>query len=255
MIYLIASASSAFYGIASGLGAVTLLRPLLDAVSPLPPTSIAMLCTMAALCASLINAFFALSQPIPLPQDDLLMLATGSALGGILGDLAASRFTLMLPETAIVLLQNALLLTLVALPLLYFGQLSNRLSPLGFSRMFSFPLALLIGLFASFLAFGAEPLTLMLFIVFFDADHNESAFAALTVSLFAMAGKLLTMLIRLRFALPDADALLFVVPGTIGGALLAMLPGTHSISQRTSESFLRLSVFTSLLNVAAAYLR
>ena len=38
-----------------------LLRPLLDAVSPLPPSSIATLCTMATLGAALISAFFALS--------------------------------------------------------------------------------------------------------------------------------------------------------------------------------------------------
>ena len=68
MIYLIAGGLCAYYGIASGLGAVTLLRPLLDAISPLPPASVAMLCTMAALCASLVSAFFALGQPIPLPQ-------------------------------------------------------------------------------------------------------------------------------------------------------------------------------------------
>ena len=75
MIYLIAGGLCAYYGIASGLGAVTLLRPLLDAISPLPPASVAMLCTMAALCASLVSAFFALGQPIPLPQEDLLLLA------------------------------------------------------------------------------------------------------------------------------------------------------------------------------------
>lgn len=252
MIYLIASGLCTFYGIASGLGAVTLLRPLLDAVSPLSPSSIAMLCTMAALCASLVSAFFALGQPIPLPQEDLLMLAVGAALGGILGDLAASRFVAILPSASCVLLQNALLLTLVALPLLYFGALSPIIQPLGLTRMLTFPVALVIGMLGSFLAFGAEPLTLMLFFLLFDAENDESSFAALTIALFAMAGKLLTMLIRQRFSLPDAGALIWLLPGTLAGALLAMIPRAQQIPQRTGDALLRLSVFTSLLNIAAS---
>lgn len=253
MIYLIAGGLCAYYGIASGLGAVTLLRPLLDAISPLPPASVAMLCTMAALCASLVSAFFALGQPIPLPQEDLLLLAVGAALGGILGDLAANRFFAVMPASACTLLQNALLLTLIALPQLYFTRLSHTLMPLALPRTLGFPVALTVGLLGSFLAFGAEPLTLMLFFLLFDAEDGESAFAALTITLFSMAGKLLTTLIRARFALPDAATLLWLLPGAILGALLAMLPPIQRLlPRRAGDVLLRLSLFTSLLNMAAS---
>ena len=253
MIYLIAGGLCAYYGIASGLGAVTLLRPLLDAISPLPPASVAMLCTMAALCASLVSAFFALGQPIPLPQEDLLLLAVGAALGGILGDLAANRFFAVMPAYACTLLQNALLLTLIALPQLYFTRLSRTLMPLALPRTLGFPVALTVGLLGSFLAFGAEPLTLMLFFLLFDAEDGESAFAALTITLFSMAGKLLMTLIRARFALPDAATLLWLLPGAILGALLAMLPPIQRLlPRRAGDVLLRLSLFTSLLNMAAS---
>lgn len=256
MIYLIAGGLCAYYGIASGLGAVTLLRPLLDAISPLPPASVAMLCTMAALCASLVSAFFALGQPIPLPQEDLLLLAVGAALGGILGDLAANRFFAVMPASACTLLQNALLLTLIALPQLYFTRLSRTLMPLALPRTLSFPVALTVGLLGSFLAFGAEPLTLMLFFLLFDAEDGESAFAALTITLFSMAGKLLMTLIRARFALPDAATLLWLLPGAILGALLAMLPPIQRLlPRRAGDVLLRLSLFTSLLNMAASSFR
>ena len=92
MIYLILSGVSAFFGLLSGIGPTTLLRPLLDAVSPLAPASIASLCTMATLCAALVTAFFALNRALPLHPDELLLLAVGAALGGILGDLACARF-------------------------------------------------------------------------------------------------------------------------------------------------------------------
>ena len=253
MIYLIAGGLCAYYGIASGLGAVTLLRPLLDAISPLPPASVAMLCTMAALCASLVSAFFALGQPIPLPQEDLLLLAVGAALGGILGDLAANRFFAVMPASACTLLQNALLLTLIALPQLYFTRLSRTLMPLALPRTLGFPVALTVGLLGSFLAFGAEPLTLMLFFLLFDAEDGESAFAALTITLFSMAGKLLMTLIRARFALPDAATLLWLLPGAILGALLAMLPPIQRLlPRRAGDVLLRLSLFTSLLNMVAS---
>ena len=253
MIYLIASGLCAYAGIASGLGAVTLLRPLLDAISPLPPASVAMLCTMAALCASLVSAFFALSQPVPLPVEDLVLLAVGAALGGILGDLAANRFYAVMPASACTLLQNALLLTLVALPMLYFSRLSRTLLPLALPHTLGFAVALVVGLLGSFLAFGAEPLSLMLFFLLFDAEDGESAFAALTIALFSMAGKLLTLLIRARFALPDAGALIWLLPGAVLGAVLAMLPPLQQLlPRRAGDILLRLSLFTSLLNMAAS---
>lgn len=254
MIYLLLSAFSAFFGLHAGLGSTTLLRPLMDAVSPLSPESIAALCTMATLCAALVSAFFALSQPLPLHQDELILLAAGAASGGVLGDLAASRFVLMIGEQAAVLLQNGLLFTLIALPAIYFSTLSRMLRPLGITRMASFPVALLIGLLASFLAFGAEPLTLMVYFYLFDAEDHESSVAALTISLFAMAGKLVTLLIRERLRLPNADALLWLLPGALIGALLSMVPRLQSHSQREGETLLRFSLFTSLINIAASAL-
>lgn len=253
MIYFLLSAASAFFGLLAGLGPATLLRPLLDAVSPLSPASVAMLCTMATLGAALVSAFFALSQPLPLHQDELLFLATGAALGGVLGDLAAWRFISLIGEQAALLLQNGLLFTLIALPAVYFHTLSHTIRPFGITRMASLPAAFLIGLVASFLAFGAEPLTLMIYFLLFDAENDESAAAALTISLFAMTGKLLTLLIRQRMFLPNADVLLWLLPGALGGALLAMVPRIQRrTTSRSGEMLLRFSLFTSLINMAAA---
>ena len=175
MIYLILSGISAFFGLTAGLGTTTLLRPLLDAVSPLEPASVSMLCTMATLCAALVTAFFALNRALPLHPDELLLLAVGAALGGMLGDLACARFFMMVTRESAMLLQNALLFTLIALPSLYFGPLNHTIAPMNLSRLLSFPVALLVGLLGSFLSFGAEPLTLMLYAFLFAADEEESA--------------------------------------------------------------------------------
>ncbi len=208
--------------------------------------------SLATLGAALVSAFFALSQPLALHQDELLLLAVGSALGGILGDLMANRFVSVIPRDTAILLQNALLFTLVALPAVYFRTLSRTVRPLSLTRLASFPVALVVGLLASFLAFGAAPLTLMLYFLLFDAENDESSAAALTVSLFAMAGKLVMLLIRSRLRIPDADALLWLLPGAVGGALLAMLPAVQRQTSRAGEALLRLSLFTSLINMAAA---
>lgn len=252
MIYLLLSLASVFFGLQTGLGPTTLLRPMLDAVSPLPPASVAALCTIATLSAALVSTFFALSQPLPLHQDELLLLAAGAALGGVLGDLAAWRFFSVIGSQAVVLLQNALLFSLIALPAIYFSTLSRTLRPLAITRMASFPAALIVGLLASFLAFGAEPLTLMVYYLLFDAENSESSTAALMVSLFAMLGKLVTLLIRERMHLPDAGALIWLLPGALGGALLAMVPRLQNQSRTSSEMLLRFSLFTSLINMAAA---
>ena len=252
MIYFVLSLSSAFFGMSAGLGATTLLRPMLDAVSPLSPASVSLLCTMATLGAALVSAFFALNHPLPVHQDEVLLLAVGSALGGVLGDLASVRFQSMISPDAARLLQNALLFTLTALPAIYFGTLSRTLRPLSLTRMTSFPTAIIVGLLASFLSFGAEPLTLMLYYLLLDAENDEGAFAALTISLCSMAGKLIVQLIRYRLRLPDANALLWLLPGAIIGAVLALLPALQGKTQARGEALLRLSLFTSMINMAAA---
>lgn len=252
MIYLLLSGVSAYLGIAVGLGGATLLRPLLDAVSPLSPASVAMLCTTATLAAALVCAFFALGRPLPLHQDELILLAGGAALGGVAGDLISARFMAMLSAGSVVLLQNALLFTLIALSAVYFGVLSHTIRPFAITRMASLPVAFLVGILASFLSFGAEPVTIALYYLLFDADNDEASVAALTIALTAMGGKLVALLIRQRFALPDAGALLWLLPGALIGALLAMVPALQRQRGQTGDALLKLSLFTSLINMAAS---
>lgn len=253
MIYFLLSAICAFSCVGTGLGATTLLRPLLDAVSPLPPQSVSLLCSMAALCAALISAFFALGKPLPLHPDELLLLAIGSAIGGILGDLADARLCVMISRSGVMLLKNALLFTLLALTAIYFRAISPVVRPLSISRLSAFPLSLVIGLFASFLAFGAEPITLAAYFLLFDAENDDAAIAALTVSLFSMSGKLATQFVRLRMRLPNADILLWLLPGALIGALIAiLLPMLFRRTRNSPDLVLRLSLFTSVINIAAA---
>ncbi len=252
MIYALLSALCACLGLVSGMGASTLLRPLLDAISPLEPPSIAVLCTAATLGAALISAFFALSRPIPLHQDELLFIAIGAVLGGTLGDLISARFFAMLPVRGALLLQNALLFTLLALPAVYFFQLEHLIPPLSITRMASLPVALLLGIAASFLSFGAVPLTQMVYRLLFDAPDDERTIAALTIALCAMGGKMITLLIRLRLNLPNADVLLWLLPGALLGALAAMVPGVQRSLRNANKPLLAFSLFTALINICAA---
>jgi len=252
MIYALLSALCACLGLAGGMGASTLLRPLLDAVSPLEPASVAILCTAATLGAALLSAFFALSRPIALHQDELLFLAIGAVLGGALGDLISARFFSMLPARGALLLQNALLFTLLALPAVYFFRLERVITPLSITRMASMPAALLLGIIASFLSFGAVPLTLMAYRLLFDASEDECTIAALTVALCAMGGKMIVLLIRLRLNLPNAELLIWLLPGALLGVLGAMVPGSARIMKGTSKPLLALSLYTALINMAAA---
>lgn len=252
MIYLLLGGTSTYLSTAAGLGAIVLLRPLLDAIAPLTPASIALLCTMAALGAALVSAFFALSKPLPLDRDELILLACAGLLGGVLGDLISSRFMAMLPRGGVILLQNALLFSLLALAAVYFNTLSRSVRPIMLTRLACVPAAFIISIFASFLAFGAEPVSIAAYYFFFDADDEEAAGAALTIALAAMGGKLLTMLIRLRFAVADAHILLWLLPGVLAGsALAALFPAGHK-GDRLSQTILRASLFSCAICMAAS---
>lgn len=253
MIYFLLSAVSAFFGIGAGIGAATLLRPMLDAISPLAPSSVSLLCAMTALCAALVSAFFALGKPLPLHPDELLLLAVGSAGGGVLGDLADARLYAMIPPGGVLLLKNALLFAVIALTAIYFKALSPVVRPLSITRLGALPVSFFIGLLASFLSFGAVPVTLSVYFLLFDAEDDEADTAALTVALFAMTGKLITQFIRLRMRLPNAEVLLWLLPGALLGSLAAiLLPALQRRMRSSPDLLLRLSLFTSIINIAAA---
>ena len=252
MFYALLSGACVCLGLCSGIGASTLLRPLLDAVSPLEPAAVSILCTAGTLGAALVSAFFALSQPIALHQDELLFLAIGAVLGGVLGELVSARFFAMLSIRGALLLQNALLFTLLALPAVYFSRLSARMTPLSITRMAALPVSALLGIAASFLSFGAVPLSLMTYRLVFGAENDESSIAALTIALCAMAGKMITQLIRLRLNLPHAQVLLWLLPGALLGALAAMIPGLQRSLQRTGGALLSFALYAALINICAA---
>lgn len=253
MIYALLSCVCICLGMAGGVGSSTLLRPLLDAVSPLEPAAISFLCTAGTLGAALVGAFFALNQPLALHQDELLLLSIGALLGGALGDWIGARFYALLPARGVLFLQNALLFTILALPALYFSHLAKTMAPLEITRMASLPVSLLLGIVASFLSFGAVPLTLMVYHLLFNTDEHERSIAALTVALCAMAGKLIVQLIRLRLSIPRAEVLLWLLPGALIGALIAMIPGAQRALRSTGKSVIGFALFTCIVNMAAAF--
>ncbi len=252
MIYFLLGGICTYLSCCAGLGGATLLRPLLDAVSSLPPSSIAALCTIASLTAALVGAFFMLSSPLPLDQDELILLGAGGALGGIAGDLFSARFYSMLGPDGAFLLQNALFFTLLALPAVYFSVLSRTLRPLQLTRLAALPAALLIGLLASFLAFGAQPITIAAYYLLFDAEHEEASCAALTIAVSAMAAKLVTLLIRQRFSLHSPEVLLWLLPGVLLGALLSVFPALRPRHRGLHDAIIKLSLFTALISILSS---
>ena len=255
MIYLLLGGICAYLSGCAGLGGSTLLRPLLDAVSPLPPASIAAISTISALGAALVCAFFMLSSPLALHQDELILLSAGGALGGFVGDLLSSRFYSVLGPAGALLLQNALLFTLLALPAVYFSVLSRTLQPLALTRLAALPVSILLGLFSSFLAFGAQPLTLAVYYLLFDAEHEEASCAAVTIALSALAAKLITLLIRQRFSIASPEVLLWLLPGVLLGVFLSVFPALRVRQKGLSDAVIRLSLFTALINIVAALAR
>lgn len=252
MIYLLLGAVCTHLGICAGLGGGVLLRPLLIAVSALNPASVAALSAIASLAAALVGAFFMLSAPLPLNQDELILLFAGSALGGFAGDLLSARFYAMLVPAGATLLQNALFFTLLALPAVYFSVFSRTLQPLTLTRVAALPAALLIGLISSFLSFGAQPITIAAYYLLFDADHDEASCAALTITVGALGAKLITLLIRQRFSFHDPDILLWLLPGALLGAFLAAFPALRIKHRSLYDNVIKLSLFTALINILAS---
>lgn len=225
LVLIIVSFGACLIGAICGIGGGVIIKPLLDATGIMPVDSLSFLsgCTVWGMSVvSVIKKRRQTGRNINEVFD--IKLATGMALGSVLGGLAGKSLYQGVIHTfqdtnRIGAIQAAVLLVLTLGALLY-TLLRERIKSLHIrSRSFGFFVGALLGIMSSFLGIGGGPINLIVLYFFFSMGTKQAAGYSLYIIMFSQTASLVSTFISGQT--PEFKLLylgLMLVSGILGGA-------------------------------------
>lgn len=229
--YFLICLAATTLGAISGIGGGVIIKPVLDALSPLGVSSISFLSACTVWVMAVVSMVTERGCGAKLDSRCGTLLALGSVLGGILGKAAFGYVRQWIGnDTAVGMWQNILMLALTALVFAYYVY-KHRLKSLNCqSLVLCTAVGLSLGLISAFLGIGGGPINLMVLSYLFSMDAKTAALHSLYIILFSQTASLIT-----TFAggsVPPFSPVVLVLMA-LGGVLGAMLG--RSLNRRMSN--------------------
>lgn len=202
----------------SGVGGGVIIKPILDAVSGMPVSTVSFLsgCTVLGMtAASMINSR---SGEVKIEKCRGTLLAVGAAVGGVAGKELFERVA-GVGGPAIQVTQQVLMavLTLGVLAYtIYSGRIQTRQVE---NRIACVLIGLMLGGVSAFLGIGGGPVNLAVLYYFFSMDTKTAALNSLYIILFSQSASLLNTLAGGNIPEFRMDVLITMVTGGILGGI------------------------------------
>lgn len=205
-------------GAISGIGGGVIIKPVLDAVSGLPVSTISFLSGCTVLAMSVVSLLRSTGAKVD--KASSTPLALGAAVGGLMGkwvfDLVRGGF----PAGVVGAVQSFLLL-LMLLAVFLFMKSKGKIATL---RVKSLPVTVLaglsLGMLSAFLGIGGGPLNIALLAFLFSMDSKTCAVNSIYIILFSQAASLLSTLLQRHIPEFSPVMLCLMILGGVGGGLL-----------------------------------
>jgi len=240
LLFFFISLFTSVIGSICGIGGGVIIKPVLDMFGAASVSTISFLsgCTVLSMsCYSIGKSI--LSREKGLDTRSVTPLAIGAALGGVagkyvfnlLGDILPSQNTLGMVQAA-----GLLAVTLgTFIYTVYKGRIKTRhiKSPAAGSAI-----GALLGISSSFLGIGGGPINIVVLSYFFGMDTKTAALSSIYVILFSQAASLLLTIFGRTVPEFSAMALILMVIGGVGGAILGRQLNRKLDSRMVDKLFL-----------------
>jgi len=248
IIYFFVAIIATTVGSLAGLGGGVIIKPALDLLGHYDIVTISLLSTFTVFSMSVVSIYRQVRSGFKI-EKQLIYLASGAIVGGILGK---SLFTFLVdgvPEYLASGLQALILAGLLIIVLL-----KKYLPDFEIKNSFLVILVgLLLGTTASFLGIGGGPINVAVIMMFLKMDIKKSAVASVFVILLSQTSKILSFLVTTGFAAYDLSMLWYMVPAAIAGGLLGSMLNKHLEHHHIHQIFNSLVALLIALNLYNAY--
>jgi uncharacterized membrane protein YfcA len=225
-VYILISFAATLLGSITGLGGGIIIKPALDVVGDLPLKTIGILSAITVFTMSLYSILRFIRMGVRIPQKIVVLVATGSLFGGMIGQRIFESATVNIPMKQVKVIQNSLLAVLLIGVFWYM-----KYQPLGHrirrKELVSLITGLVLGMLSSFLGVGGGPFNIVAFLYLFKFDIKIAGISSLVSILFSQSAKLLTITFTGGFQGYDLSALPYMVVAAILGAQLGVMLNKH----------------------------
>ncbi|MBN2655543.1 MAG: sulfite exporter TauE/SafE family protein [Spirochaetales bacterium] len=245
-LYLAIALFSTTIGALSGLGGGVIIKPVLDAVAPYDAATIGLISSFTVFSMAMVSTVRQYMSGIRFEGKKSSFIVAGSITGGIAGKfLFTSAADALGNSSRITAVQSLLLASLLGLVFLYL--LQERHSSLHINNGFIITSAgFLLGLIAAFLGVGGGPFNVVLLTLLFSMDSRTAAVHSVLIILFSQSAKLAAVLVSGGFGGYDLSALIFMIPGGVGGGLIGAWLN-HKLKSRAIQILFRIVVALLIL--------
>ncbi|MFI3326940.1 MAG: sulfite exporter TauE/SafE family protein [Clostridia bacterium] len=237
IVFFIISLFASTIGAISGIGGGIIIKPVLDATGMLSSETISFMSCCTVLTMTVSSFIRGRKSQIKLDYSVSVWLATGAAVGGVIGKYICSFF-----DGNISLVQSAILLV-VNLVVLFYIKNKTKLETHDVRNPFLVAfIGLSLGLISSFLGIGGGPMNIAVLYFLFSMSPKVSAKNSLFIILFSQITSFSTTVITRT--IPVFDPLSLGVM-CLGGVIGAILGGYFSkkMTDEVTEKFFSIVLF------------
>jgi len=234
-------------GAIAGISGGVILRPVFDLIGYHDAISIAFYMGVAVLVMSLSSTMKQISMGTKIDFQKVLTLASGSVVGGLVGQLILNHLLAGLNDNFVQILQG-----IVSILLLIFVIICTRpdVRTHNFRSLFWYSLVGLgLGTIATILAIGGGPINVAAFMILFSITIKEATVYSITTIFFTQIARLTLMGFDPGFGLFDMSILFFIVPAAIMGGVIGGRLNVKLRSTTILKIFKAVVMGTILLNI------
>ena len=244
ILFFVVSFLSTTIGVICGIGGSVIIKPVLDFFQLESVHTISFLSSWTALSMSL----YSICKNLITKQNKIdfkvgVPLATGGAMGGILGNQLISFVRSVVNNASRVGVVQSSCLMFVTLATLLYTINKKKIRTKNVQAIY---LVLLIGIslgvFSSFLGIGGGPMNLVLLYYFFSMETKTAAQSSLFIILCSQVANLLTVFVTGSVPQYSLESLILMICGGISGGVLGGVINKKIDNQTVERLFVGLTI-------------
>ncbi|MCK5811673.1 MAG: sulfite exporter TauE/SafE family protein [Clostridiales bacterium] len=225
LLYLLIALIATIIGGLTGIGGGVIIKPVLDAFAHFDVASINILSSVTIFSMAVVSFIRHSSNGFKYSKQ-LLIIAFGAIIGGLIGKELFFFLTKNMNDQGIIIMQSsilALLLLVVLMKEKINTKVVHNVLVIGL-------LGIILGTTSSFLGIGGGPINVFVLHCFLDMNTKELTVGSIFIILLSQLSKLTSVGLTLGFSTFNLDMLIYMVPGGILGGLIGsyLLHKTHS---------------------------
>jgi uncharacterized membrane protein YfcA len=228
---LIVSLLATTTGAISGIGGGIIIKPVYDAFSGLPISTINFMSGCTVFSMSIVSLLKSRNSGVKLDKVKSTTLALGAAVGGIIGKQVFQLTRAIFKNDNLIGAGQAIILIIMTLYVFWFIKnkekiIMKNVENLGIAAIIGFSL----GMISAFLGIGGGPINIAILAYFFNMDSKTCSLNSIYIIFFSQTTSLLTTFITKTVPTYNSMDLIFMIIGGIAGGFIG-----STISKRLSN--------------------